>query len=342
MLNYPAMKSLHGLLLTLLFVPVSSLAQGVRMSADFFPLDVGKSWNYEVTNEAGEKLGQIMFAVEDYTIISGTSFYVLSDFPFSSESGEPVRFVRYDRSERYFLKRFRNDEGPLFVDAGATTEVLESDAGGAPQKFVLKTDRMALTFQRGVGIVEARLEQSGVVRIAKLVEARSKAPAGPFVGPAPGLPPPAVRGGAGLPPALPPTSPGPAARPESPVGAVTPTNPRIDAAVVPSAGGFRFALMVTNQSDSLIPFRFNSGKTCDFVVHEAVSGKEVWRWSNGNFFTQMLRSDSLRPKGKWQFEENWDGKDNDGRPVPPGTYRMTAIVASTPALQASPVVFEIR
>src|SRR5262245_16509272 len=54
MLNYSAMKSLRGLVFALLLLPVPGLAQGVRMSADFLPLEVGKRWTYEVTNQAGQ------------------------------------------------------------------------------------------------------------------------------------------------------------------------------------------------------------------------------------------------------------------------------------------------
>jgi hypothetical protein len=53
-----------------MLLPLPGWSQGVRMSADFLPLDVGKHWTYDVTNEAGTKLGQISFAVEDYTIVS--------------------------------------------------------------------------------------------------------------------------------------------------------------------------------------------------------------------------------------------------------------------------------
>src|SRR6186713_652231 len=71
MLNYSAMKSLGmPILLMLLLCPISALGQGVRMSADFFPLDVGKRWTYEVTNESGQKVGELSFNVEEYTIVS--------------------------------------------------------------------------------------------------------------------------------------------------------------------------------------------------------------------------------------------------------------------------------
>jgi hypothetical protein len=59
------------------------------MPADFLPLEVGTRWIYDLTDEAGQKVGQMSFGVEEYTIIEGASFYVLSEFPFSEEQGEP-------------------------------------------------------------------------------------------------------------------------------------------------------------------------------------------------------------------------------------------------------------
>jgi hypothetical protein len=347
-LGFPhATKPWLSLFVLLLLLPLSAMAQGVRMSQDFFPLDVGKRWTYEVTNETGQKVGELTFAVEEYTIVSGVSFYVLSEFPFSPETGEPIRFVRYDKNERAFMRKLRNDEGPLFLDDGATTEVLEADASGTPQKFVLKRDKVALTFQRGVGIVEARMESSGRPVIAKLAAAAARPAARPAVPstPAPSSSPvtrtPTTPAG-GAPVILPLPTPVEPARREPPVASVTAENPKTDVTVTRSDAGYAIRMTVENLSDKLLPFRFTSSQTYDFWVQSSATGKEVWRWSNGNFFTQVMRSDSIRGGGKWQFDVVWDGKDNDGSPVTPGEYRVFGLIKATPSLQASPVVVNVR
>ena len=324
MLNYRAMKSLRRLLLALLLFPVAGWAQGVRMSADFLPLEVGKRWTYDVTNDAGQKIGQLSFEVEEYTIVSGASFYVLSEFPFSPES-EPVRYVRYDRGERYFIRKGRTAEGPLFLDDGATTEVLEADSSGAPQKFVLRLDKMALTFQRGVGIVEAKMDRGGTTVTAKLTGAPVRLNVPPVAGPAPVAPTDKDR--VVIPPPVVP-------RREAPVATVTSQNPRVEVAASPSPEGVQITIVVLNVSEKILPFRFSSGQTYDVVIHDA-AGKEIWKWSNGNFFTQVIRNESIRAGGKWQFEVNWNRKDNDDKPVPAGQYRLTGIVTSQPAVQVS-------
>lgn len=332
MLNYRAMKTLCGLLLTLLFLPLTGWAQGVRMSADFLPLEVGKRWIYDVTDAAGQKVGQLGFEVEEYTIVSGASFYVLSEFPFSVETGEPIRFVRYDRAERSFIRKTRNAEGPLFLDDAAETEVLEADASGAPQKFVLRMDKMTLTFQRGVGIVEAKMEKSGATLTAKLAGAQPASNVGRGAAPTPATGP--VRVPTDKEPVV---IPPPVAtnRREAPVATVTSQNPRMEVVTSQSAEGIKITMVALNVSDKILPFRFGSGQTYDFVIHEAASGKEVWKWSNGNFFTQVVRTDSIRPEGRWQFEITWNRKDNDDKPVPAGRYRLTAIITSLPAVQVS-------
>jgi len=340
------MKSLRRLVLVLALslYPWSGFAQGVRMPADFLPLDVGTRWTYDLTNEAGQKVGQLAFGVEEYTIVQGTSFYSLSEFPFTEEKGEPVRLVRYDRGERQFMRKRGTNEGPLFLDSGATTEVTEADAAGTPQKFVLHTDTMTLTFQRGIGIIEAKLKGPSGIVTAKMVslEAKNLANAGAALSPpnAGGTPP------ASVPRAteraiIPPPVPVPDRR-AAPTATITSKNPLVDVGATPSAAGHDLVMFATNTSDRLLPFRFGSSQTFDFVITDAATGKEVWRWSRGQFFNQVVRSDSIRPSDKWRFDAVWDHRDNDGQKVAPGQYRLVGIITSLPAVHAQPVMLDVR
>ncbi len=341
MLNYSSMKPLRRLgfaILAPLLFSWSGFAQGVRMPADFLPLDVGTRWTYEMTDEAGRKVGQAMIAVQEYTIVQGTSFYALTDFPFTEEQGDPVRLIRYDRSERQFMRKRGNDEGPLFLDSGATTEVLEADSAGTPQKFVLRTDSMTLTFQRGVGIIEARMKGPSGVVTAKMVSLEAR-----------NLPPGATSSAAAVPSTprsteraiIPPPVPVPDRR-AAPTATVTSKNPAVDVGATPSAEGHEIVMIATNTSDKLLPFRFGSSQSYDFVITDAATGKEVWRWSKDQFFTQVVRSDSIRANDKWRFDAVWDHRDNDGKRVPPGQYRLEGIITSLPAVHAQPVVVDVR
>jgi len=349
MVDYRAMHSLRSLVLVLLMARLAS-AQGVRMPADFLPLEVGKSWMYDLMNESGQKAGQMVFAVEEYTIVQGTSFYVLSGFPFSSESDE-IRFIRYDRAEREFMRKLGSDEGPLFFGDGARTEVLESDDAGVARRFALHTDTMTLTFERGVGIVEAWLQRPAGVVVARLVPATpasstaSRAPAAPSTaspsvspnaGPAPTVVVPRAAPMVVIPPPAPAGN-----RRESAVATLSSENPQMNLGVNPSPDGYDIVLVVVNTSEKLLPFRFGSSQTYDFVIQNE-TGQEVWSWSHDRFFTQVVRSDSIRSKGRWQFQAVWNRRDNAGNALEPGLYRLTAIITSLPPVATPPAVLELR
>jgi hypothetical protein len=341
MLNYSAMKPLRSLglaALVLLLYCLSGFAQGVRMPADFFPLDVGTRWTYDLIGETGQKVGQMSFAVQEYTIVAGTSFYSLTEFPFTEEQGEPVQLIRYDRTERQFMRKRGSDEGPLFLESGTTTEVLESDPSGTPQKFVLRTDSMTLTFQRGVGIVEARLKSPAGPLTAKMVsvQGRNIANTRPSTTPGPVSVPRSTEVAISPPPVPVPS------RRESPTATVTSTNPRVDVVARPVPGGHEIVMVATNVDERLLPFRFGSSQTYDFIVTSVATGKEVWRWSRGQFFTQVVRSDSIRPRDKWQFEAVWNHLDSEGNKVPPGQYRLNAIITSLPQVHAVPQMLDVR
>src|SRR5262245_6192830 len=132
------MKLLSKLALMVFLMPVSLLAQpGVRMSADFLPLEVGNRWVYDVFNEAGQKIGNVEFAVQEYRIVGGRSFYLLTQFPFIQD-GALIKLVRYDRQERQYMRMADNDEGPLFLADGSQVEVLQTDESSLPVKFILR------------------------------------------------------------------------------------------------------------------------------------------------------------------------------------------------------------
>src|SRR5262245_46608104 len=126
--------------LVLFCVPLSAWAQpGVRMSADFLPLEVGNKWVYDVFNESGQKTGSLEFGVQDYRIVGGRSFYLMTQFPFVQD-GALIKLIRYDRQERQYMRMADNEEGPLFLADGTRVEVLQSDDSNLPVKFVLHGD----------------------------------------------------------------------------------------------------------------------------------------------------------------------------------------------------------
>jgi len=297
------------------------------MTEDFLPLEVGNRWVYDLSNESGQKLGQLEFSVSDRTIVSGRSMYVLSGFPFGGEGAAPIRLIAFDRETRQFIRVAGDQEFPLFPGDALSAEILQSDTSGIPQKFALHTGSTTLVFQRGVGIVEARMQATDGIRIAKIANSS--------VGRAATSPPPVA------PAASPPVAPAPAAT-VSNVAPVTPENPVLFVSAQPDAQGLKLELLVVNKENKLLPFKFNSSKTYDFVISDLVTGREIWRWSNNMMFGQVIRSDSIRADSKWTFSEVWNRRDNDRNPVPPGRYQLIGILSSQPPIQSVPVTIEIR
>jgi hypothetical protein len=337
------MKVPASLTFFLLFLPTILCGQSLRMSPDFFPLEVGNRWVYEVHDETGRKVGDIDFSVQERTIISGRSYYVLTRFPFVAELGGLIRLIRYDRQEHEYLRRTDDAEDPLFFADGARTEVLEADSSGVAMKFILHLDTMDLTFERGVGIIAARIPgPDGSVRIAKIVSGKIR----DSKGAQPAVTAPTTNSTSTAP--AQPTLPAPKTAEQKTrdlienVTSISEEIPHFDIESVVVAEGHKLILTVTKTSDKLLPFHFDSSQSFDFSVIDPDSGQEIWRWSRKMFFTRVLRSEAISPKKAWKFEAVWNHRDNDLEPVPPGTYQIIGIVAVQPSIQSDPVSIEVK
>jgi hypothetical protein len=84
--------------------------------------------------------------------------------------------------------------------------------------------------------------------------------------------------------------------------------PRIESALAvnadESASGVRFAFRVTNAGGGKLEMEFPSGQTHEVVVLDSL-GREVWRWSNGRVFTQLIQNKILRTADTLAFDERW-------------------------------------
>jgi hypothetical protein len=90
----------------------------------------------------------------------------------------------------------------------------------------------------------------------------------------------------------------------------------------PPGGSVRMTLTVRNASGSVYSYQTPTGQQYDFAV-DGPSGR-VWRWSHGKVFTTAIVQGSILPGESKTYSVEWDLKDNSGRPVPPGEYRVTA------------------
>jgi len=92
-----------------------------------------------------------------------------------------------------------------------------------------------------------------------------------------------------------------------------------------------FILEVRNASGAPMELRFSSGKQFDVLVYKQGEWSERWQWSRGKMFTMGFTSIRLNFGEVRRFRVEWDQKDNEGRQVPPGTYRVEAILLVAPS-----------
>jgi hypothetical protein len=90
----------------------------------------------------------------------------------------------------------------------------------------------------------------------------------------------------------------------------------LDAALEVTVGdGVRFRFTVVNAGDTPVELTFRDACKVDYAVYE--DGEEVWRYSDGRVFAQVLSTADLQPGETAAFEETW--------PEPsPGDYTAEA------------------
>lgn len=80
-------------------------------------------------------------------------------------------------------------------------------------------------------------------------------------------------------------------------------------------------LTVYNNSDQAVTFNFPNSQRYDFAVVDS-SGREVWRWSDGKGFLQVLGSMTLKPGAAVTFSTEHTFTDGTGSPMPEGVYTV--------------------
>lgn len=80
---------------------------------------------------------------------------------------------------------------------------------------------------------------------------------------------------------------------------------------------------VVNDGASATTYDFPSAQLYDVVVADA-QGLELWHWSHGKFFAQLITHLKIAPGSSASFGTTWDQRDDSGKPVAPGRYFITA------------------
>lgn len=84
------------------------------------------------------------------------------------------------------------------------------------------------------------------------------------------------------------------------------------------------ALTLTNPKDTDLTLSFRSSHQYDFMIKRR--DQEVWRWSHGRMFAQVLTQLVLAPHETRTFRATWDQKDRDGKQVPSDSYEVLGLL----------------
>lgn len=96
-----------------------------------------------------------------------------------------------------------------------------------------------------------------------------------------------------------------------------------------------------NRAEGPLTLTFPSGQLYDVVIGLPERPTVVWRWSQGQFFTQALTTRTLAPGEALTLTATWDQRNQAGLQVPTGVYAATAVLLAGGQPTAGPVRFVI-
>ncbi|WP_194841343.1 BsuPI-related putative proteinase inhibitor [Salinibacillus xinjiangensis] len=105
-----------------------------------------------------------------------------------------------------------------------------------------------------------------------------------------------------------------------------------------------FQMELRNPTDETIELSFSSGQQYEIVVRDAATKEEVYRFSEGRFFTEALIFEEIEPDKTltWEFEWNYEGREGK---IEPGEYMATVTLlpmeVDQKSIDANPFVEEI-
>ncbi len=97
----------------------------------------------------------------------------------------------------------------------------------------------------------------------------------------------------------------------------------VDKITVPGVP-FSLTFSVSNCNERETSRQYNSGQIYDFIVRDA-SGELLWNWAHGLAFVQAIQERTYSAQQPVTYGVVWNQTDNDGVPVPPGTYQIEAV-----------------
>lgn len=293
---------------------------------DYLPLQVGNKWTYLHKDSRYRSSDRIKVEIVSTTIIQWKSYYVFSALPFVPGLDQlGTLFVRYDEAARRYVRLTREGEVALFPvdrqsDSKFDRSVDEQEKLVAGRLSYLTCASCASTgveivFDKGVGIsavggtyswgTDSYTLKSAVVSGKNIGEPpeeeiiqKKKSRKGPVISRA---------------------------------------DPELFLEINKREHGASLILCVKNPAENMLSLNFETSQNYDFFVRDRESGKEIWRWSKGNYFSRVNRNLALLPGQQWRYEEFWDYKDNQHYLLAPGTYEAVGALVTREPRETQPV-----
>lgn len=111
----------------------------------------------------------------------------------------------------------------------------------------------------------------------------------------------------------------------------------LDAPATLSAGrSDSITIRLTNRTDRTLDLSLRGRDiTFDLIVSRE-DGTVIWRRLEGEVVPAILRLEQLAPRAELVLEATWDGRDQAGRPLPPGNYGLRGEVLTETAPLVTP------
>lgn len=111
---------------------------------------------------------------------------------------------------------------------------------------------------------------------------------------------------------------------------------RVNKPLYSSGESISMSLRVFNTTDQEITFSFRDARRYDFTIEDE-EGQEVWRWSNGRMFAQVLGEETLGPgRVEVLYSETYTGT------LKAGEYKVTGILVASGRTISASITITIR
>ncbi|NPV83951.1 MAG: hypothetical protein HPY46_10270 [Candidatus Aminicenantes bacterium] len=95
-------------------------------------------------------------------------------------------------------------------------------------------------------------------------------------------------------------------------------------------GTITFTLTIRNEGSKTLDLVSATSQIYDLEVYQE-PGILIWNWAYGQSFPQVITTVTLQPGEQKTYQVTWNGRSNQGDPVPSGSYSARARLVTEPS-----------